>query len=292
MVLPTLGAGAEPESLIQLAVAAEEHGWQAVLLWDAVSLAAEDPDLDHGVDAWLVLAAIALATRTIRLGTYACPLSRRRPWKVAREAVTLDRMSGGRLILGVGPGARHDAAFTRVNEPAGLRERTERMDEALAIITGLWSGQPVTYHGRHFDVDGVRLRPGPLQRPRIPIWVIGAWPRARSMRRAVRWDGVHPIVRRRTPPTQGGQVITPRQVRALDRWLRSVRGGVRDRYDIVVDGATPGGDPARARRVLREYEDAGAGWWFEVPFWSADGTDRHDRMRRRIEQGPPPHPLA
>src|SRR6185437_8645693 len=132
-------------------------------------------------------AAMALRTTRVRLGAIISPLSRRRPWKVARETVSLDNLSDGRLILPVGLGALDDGGFGKVGEPTERKTRAELLDESLAILTGLWSGQPFSFSGKHYHLDEMTFTPPPIQRPRIPIWVVGAWPSERSMRRAIRY---------------------------------------------------------------------------------------------------------
>ena len=130
-----------------------------------------------------------MRTERVRLGAIVTPPSRRRPWKLARE-MTLDRLSGGRLVLPVGLGALDDAAFGNVGEPTDAKIRAELLDESLEILEGLWSGEPFAYEGRHYRFGPMTFRPTPVQRPRIPIWVVGAWPNERSMRRVLRWDGI------------------------------------------------------------------------------------------------------
>ena len=143
-------------------------------------------------DPWVTLAAMAMRTERIRIGAIVTPPARRRPWKLARETMSVDRLSGGRLILPVGLGALDDGAFGNVGEPTEARVRAERLDESLAILEGLWSGEPFGFEGEHYRFEPMTFRPRPVQRPRIPIWVVGAWPNERSTRRALRFDGILP----------------------------------------------------------------------------------------------------
>src|SRR5262249_36676466 len=140
-------------------------------------------------DPWIALAAMAVGTSQVRLGTSVTPLNRRRPWKVAREAVALDHLSNGRFILGVGSGDAREAGFSRVNQVRDARERARILDEALDVILGLWSGESFSYQGHYFQVDDVTFLPTPLQQPRIPILVGGAWPLQGPALRAARYDG-------------------------------------------------------------------------------------------------------
>ena len=173
--------------------------------------------------------------------------ARRRPWKLAREAVSLDVLSGGRLVLPVGLGTLDDAGFGNVGEPTPARERAARLDETLAILDGLESGEPFGFEGEHYRFAPMTFLPRPVQRPRIPVWVVGAWPHERSMRRAARWDGI--FVQAQGPdgkPASGPEVLPP-----IVDWLRRERPAeLRDRpFDIVVDGVTPAADRERAAAI-------------------------------------------
>src|SRR3954451_5852809 len=159
----------------KLAREAEEAGWEAVFIPDCIYI---DIGSDHNIpayDPWVVLAAMAVRTERVILGPMVTSLSRRRPWKVARETTTLDILSGGRTVLPVGLGALDDAGFERVGEATGRKERAELLDEALDIIAGLWSGRRFSYKGTHFQVRDLTFLPTPVQQPRVPVWVVGAW---------------------------------------------------------------------------------------------------------------------
>src|SRR5512133_521988 len=162
---------------------AEENGWDGFFAWEPV----------WGVDAWVSLTAAALSTSQIRLGTMLTPLPVLSPWKLASETATLDNLSGGRLILSVGLGAV-DTGFMNFGLPTDRKIRAERLDEGLEILTGLWKGQPFQFEGRHYHIQPTDFQtpPPPLQRPRIPIWVVGAWPKEKSMQRALQFDGLLP----------------------------------------------------------------------------------------------------
>ena len=246
--------------LVDLAVSAEDAGWDGFFLWDHVLYEKNVPF----VDAWVTLAAIATRTSTIRVGPLVTPLPRRRPWKVARESVTLDHLSGGRLVLGVGLGIDFWREFSAFGEPATTdKHRAELLDEGLDILTGLWSGDPVTYEGGRFRVDGARFRPTPVQQPRIPLWCAVMWPPSREgpVARAARCDGVMPFSGRAFEPGEVAEVIA--------RVGRTDPG-----YDVVVWG-----DGTRAR----DYEAAGVTWLIE-----SFGPDTPaDTVRRVVSEGPP-----
>lgn len=190
--LPNGGAWGDARTLAELARLAEESGWDGVFLEDYIVWQSQ-PDVPT-YDPWIALAAMAMRTERIRLGTHVTALARRRPWKVAREAVTLDHLSNGRIILGVGLGdtgesVGSDISFTHFGEVAEARQRARMLDEALEVISGLWSGEPFSYEGQYYQVKEVTFAPRPVQTPRIPIWVGGGWPLKGPTQRAARWDG-------------------------------------------------------------------------------------------------------
>jgi alkanesulfonate monooxygenase SsuD/methylene tetrahydromethanopterin reductase-like flavin-dependent oxidoreductase (luciferase family) len=267
--------GGPARDQVDLARAAEEAGWDGVFTWDGIHVG-DDIEVN---DPWALMAAFAMATERVRLGAIIQPLSRRKPWEVARQTTTVDRLSNGRLVLPVGLGAIDDAGFGRVGEVTDRRQRAERLDEALAILEGLWSGEPFGFDGRYFRFEPMAFRPTPVQRPRIPIWVVGLWPSQRSMRRVVRYDGYLPNY----APPEGGQAagIPPEVVREMRRWLDE-RSGDRS-IDIIVEGTTPADDPSAAARRVRPMAEAGATWWIESD-WS---TFDVGPVRTRIEAGPP-----
>jgi alkanesulfonate monooxygenase SsuD/methylene tetrahydromethanopterin reductase-like flavin-dependent oxidoreductase (luciferase family) len=253
----------DPRTAADLAAEAEAAGWDGVFSWDGVAIG----DMDI-YDPWVVMAAMAMRTDRVRLGAIVSPPSRRRPWKLARETMTLDRLSNGRLILPVGLGALDDGAFGNVGEPTDARTRAEMLDESLAILEGLWSGEPFGFNGRHYRFDPMTFRPTPVQEPRIPIWVVGAWPKERSVRRALRFDGILP------------QTSDPDEIRALVEFIGRERPP--GPFDIVVEGTTSL-DPDEAAAAVRPLADAGATWWVESDWTGAT----IDSLRRRIAAGPP-----
>src|SRR4051794_21883167 len=264
----------DPRLAADLAAEAETAGWDGVFTWDAIAIG-DGP----GFDPWIVLAAMAMRTTQVRLGAMVFAPSRRRPWKVARELWTLDALSGGRVVFPVGLGAVDDAGFGAVGEAVDARTRAGRLDETLAIIDGLASGEPLTFHGDHYDVEGLTLRPAPVQRPRIPIWVVGAWPHERSLRRAARWDGV--VVQGVDDGVPNG---APGNLAEIVERLRRERAaaGLTGPYDVVVGGTTGADDPDAVARLER-FEAAGATWWVEQDW---DDTSAA-ALRGRIVAGPP-----
>lgn len=266
----------DPGEAADLAALAEAAGWDGVFTWDGIAVGAGDT-----YDPWVVLAAIAMRTQRVRIGAIVTPPARRRPWKLARETMTVDRLSGGRLVVPVGLGALDDAAFGGVGEPTDARSRAELLDESLAILEGLWSGEPFAFDGRRFRFGAMTFRPPPIQRPRIPVWVVGAWPSPRSMARAARWDG---IVAQAHAADGTSAAPTPDQLREIVAWLARARAtaGWTGPYDVIAQGSTPAGDPSAARAAVAPYADAGATWWIE-----ADWETSLDGLRSRVEAGPP-----
>jgi alkanesulfonate monooxygenase SsuD/methylene tetrahydromethanopterin reductase-like flavin-dependent oxidoreductase (luciferase family) len=252
---------------------AEQSGWDGFFVWEAV----------WSVDAWISLAAAAMVTQRIRLGTMLTPISRMRPWKLASETTTLDNLSGGRVILSVGLGAL-DTGFKEFGEVTDRKTRVEQLDEGLDILTGLWKGQPFGYNGKHYHIQPVKfphVPPPPMQKPRIPIWVVGAWPRPASMRRVLRYDGLLPAMTGKTGKVEM-RSATPGEIRQMKTWIDQHRTETTP-FDIIVEGTTPGDDPAQAAAIVRPYAEAGATWWLEAKWDEPD----LERVRTRIQQGPP-----
>jgi Luciferase-like monooxygenase len=259
LCLPNAGV-CDPRTLGELAKLAQDAGWDSLFIEDYIVYQAQDIPT---YDPWVCLASIALQTETIRLGTLVSPPSRRRPWKLAAEAVSIDHLSGGRLTLGVGLGDTTEPGFTAVGEELDARVRAELLDESLAIMDGLWQGEPFRFEGKHFSVDNLTLKPAPVQAPRIPIWVGGGWPNAGLRRRLPKWDGScaykHPV-------DKGGD-MTPDDVWELAGLVRRERGSM-DSYDIAVGGRRRADDWSREREHIAAVEEAGATYWME---WAPPG---------------------
>jgi alkanesulfonate monooxygenase SsuD/methylene tetrahydromethanopterin reductase-like flavin-dependent oxidoreductase (luciferase family) len=274
LYLPNFGDFADPHLLVELARDAERAGWDGFFLWDHINR----PHTPPVVDPWVALAAVAVATERLRLGALVTPLARRRVWKVARETVSLDRLSRGRLVFGAGLGSAggKEAEWGTFGEETDLQRRGEILDESLEVLAGLWSGERYTYAGRHLRITDTRFLPTPLQSPRIPVWIAGYWPHPRPLARAARWDGVFPLF------PDG----PPRDLEQLAGAVAIVRERRRSAtpFDVVHLGAR--GTPAEP------YARAGATWWLEsiAPGnFGARWTDPWPlaRMREAIAAGPP-----
>jgi alkanesulfonate monooxygenase SsuD/methylene tetrahydromethanopterin reductase-like flavin-dependent oxidoreductase (luciferase family) len=263
LFVPLFDALADPALVARLAAEAEEVGWDGFFVWDHVRW--REP-VAEVADPWITLAAMATCTERIRLGPMVTPLARRRPVKVARETATLDRLSGGRLTLGVGLG--NDEAGSELSitgEELDDKQRARMLDESLEILQAAWSGEPVHHRGEHYTVDGMRFLPRPVQRPGVPVWVAGLYGKPRPLRRAARHQGFIPV-----------NLEHPDQLAEIVAKLTALREeAAAEPYDVVA-ALPPGRDPA-------PYVAAGATWWLvELP-WDAVSIDQ---VRDVIRDGP------
>lgn len=268
--VPNFGEYGDARVLAGLAREAEESGWDGFFIWDHIAW----EGAENYADPWISLAAIAVQTKGIKLGPMVTPLPRRRPWKVAHEAATLDRLSGGRLILGVGIGGRK-REFDFLGEEPDAKRRAAMLDEGLEILTEMWSAEPFTYQGTHYEISEAQLTPPPVQRPRIPIWVAGTWPRKNPFRRALRWDGYAPV-------GKAGSPLTPEDVREMSEAVADQRGD--EPFEVRVTGSTNGASPDEARREVARFAEAGATWWDENLLSSGMSLEE---ARGRVRLGPP-----
>jgi alkanesulfonate monooxygenase SsuD/methylene tetrahydromethanopterin reductase-like flavin-dependent oxidoreductase (luciferase family) len=236
----------DPRLLAELAQRAEARGWDGFFLWDHIKY--REP-VEAVSDPWIALSAVACATERLRLGPMVTPLSRRRVQKLARETVTLDHLSGGRLTLGVGLGGSNSGELGPFGEVEDARERAQLLDQGLERLSAFWAGE---------------FKPLPVQRPRIPVWVASRWPNRRPLKRAARWDGLFPI-----------ELPGPEALPELVGEVRTLRGSDSGGFDFVIEIEEPGGDPG-------PWEQAGA-------TWVLTGFGRQPReaeVRAAIDAGP------
>lgn len=261
---------------IRFAKAAEKAGWDAFFVWEPT----------YGVDAWVTLAAIAVETEKIRLGTLLTPPSRMRPWKLASEVITIDILSKGRIIISVGLGAI-DTGFEELGEKTDLKTRAELLDESLDIMEGLWSGDMSYYKGKHYNIKNLfeseffKRHPPPklVQIPRIPIWIVGAWPYEKSMKRAIKYEGIIPTIKNKQGQFED---ITPEYIVEIKDYIQENRSK-KAPFDIIVEGKSPGDNPKVSMSVIKPFAEAGATWWIE-----SDWTTRNlELLFKRVKQGPP-----
>lgn len=271
-------SGGDIWTMPEMAVEAEAAGWDGVFIPDCISIDTPNFPPGPGYDPWIALALMAVRTRRVRLGPMLAATSRRRPWKLARETMTLDQLSHGRLVLPVGLGAAaDDAGFYKVGEEMTTRGRAQLMDECLDILTGAWSGELFSHDGEYYHVQPMKLLPSTVQQPRIPIWVVGAWPRQKSMQRVLRWDGIIP------QKLDGSDTpMTPDDIRDIKAYVEANRQ-LSTPFDITWEGETPGDNPEQAAAMVRPWRDAGVTWWMEA-HWNATSLEE---IRERIRQGPP-----
>lgn len=285
--LPPFGDYADPRRLADLARLAEQIGWDGFFIWDHIMF---DPSFHPMGDTWVNLAAIALSTQRMKIGAMITPLARRRPWKLARETVGVDHLSDGRLIMGVGLGDPVQWDYGFFGEQTDAKQRAQKLDEGLDIITGLWRGEMYSYEGQHYRMQPVQFLPRPLQQPRIPIWVGGSWDKHAPMRRAAHWDGYFPL--RWGGPKTG---LTVDEWRTLQQYVRQHRT-TETPFDWVHGGSTADLSASQSRAILEPLQEVGVTWWVESidPWTLADlsfeipWSDRHTQViLERIQQGPP-----
>ena len=272
--VPNFGAYADPRVFASLAADTEEAGWDGLFVWDHMLVWSGN----MVGDPWILLASAAAATNRIALGPMVTPVPRRRPWKLAREAVTLDQLSDGRLILGAGIGYPPDPEFAAFGEPSDETIRGEMLDEGLEILSGLWTGQAFRHSGRHYQLEEMTFLPAPVQRPRIPIWIAGMWPNRRPFRRAARFEGVFPIKSGDEMP-----MLEPSELAEIVRYVDQYRES-EGPYEVVTY-ADLRGEAGRAAELIEQWSEAGATWIHIGP--GDFGMEPVETFRARIRTGPP-----
>lgn len=257
LFLPVFDELAEPRVVAAIAADAEEAGWDGVFVWDHIDYRAPVVGI---ADPWVTLAAVAMTTERVTLGPMVTPLPRRRPLKVAREVVSLDRLSGGRVVLGVGIGGDNSGELTHTGEETDDRTRGQMLDEGLQLLRDAWTGRPLDHRGEHYLAEDMFVRPTPLQ-DRLPVWVAVRYGNPKPLRRAARHDGVFPI-----------------DIDSPDKLAETLAGLERPNrpFDVAV-GAQDDTDP-------RPYEAVGATWWMRG-FSPYEVTE--DQVRGVVSAGPP-----
>ncbi len=264
--VPPFGEMADPIATARLAVAAEDNGWDGFFVWDHIAYRR----VDDVADPWVTLAAVACATQRVRLGPMVTPLPRRRPLKVAREVVTLDRLSRGRVTLGVGIAGDGSRELSATGEETDPRVRGAMADEALQVLEAAWAPGATVHRGAHYLVDHLVTGPQPEQRPRPPIWVAVRQGNAAPLRRAARYEGVFPV-----------DLASPDALAEIVADLTEMRGPDAAPFDVAAM-IGPDDDPAA-------YTAAGATWLL-TKFTPFDLT--LDEVAAVIAAGPPAGPSS
>jgi alkanesulfonate monooxygenase SsuD/methylene tetrahydromethanopterin reductase-like flavin-dependent oxidoreductase (luciferase family) len=261
-------------TVAKLSQLAEESGWDGVFLGDAIWC--EDPMIG--------LAAAAMVTSRVRLGTMITPVPLRIPWKLASESLALDHLSEGRLVLGLGAGAVWMGWQAFPDEVTDNKSRAEMLDETIDILTLLYQRRQFDYDGKHYhlkltQLDLMHYPPKPVQQPRIPLWCVGLWPGKKSMQRALKCDGV--IVEKRSPENKPADV-TPEDIREIKAYVDANRSGSAP-FDIVLNGSMASLDEAQRKDKSLQLSKAGATWWIEG-LWDATEETAAERIRSRPPQ--------
>ncbi len=280
--MPNFGTYSDINILMKLAKDAEEAGWDGFFLWDHMYLSSRlERNNQFGesfTDPWIALTAIATVTTKIKIGTYVTPLPRRRPWKLAREIVSLDRLSKGRLILGIGLG-NPNFEYEGFGEEENLKIRSQKCDEGLEILEGLLSGNPFSYDGNHYKIKEVIFKPKPFNK-KIPIWIAGRWPYKNPFKRAAKYDGVCPICAKYEGSSP--RSLYNSDVEEIIFYIKKFRKNM-ENYDIIIAGKTPI-DKIEAKKIIEPYIDVGATWWSET---INDWRGPYEEMLKHIIKGPP-----
>lgn len=275
LYLPNFGKQASARMYVELAKEAEKNGWNGFFLWDHIL------EWDKHIplfDTYSILAAIAVNTKSIRVGTSVSPLPRYKPWNLARRIATIDHLSAGRMILGVGLGVEESSDYRRFGESPEPRVLAEKLDESLEIIAGLCTGRKFSYHsGRHYKIEReTTFLPPPVQKPRIPIWTGGNWPNKGPFRRAAKWDGIIPL---KAP----GKLLQPSDLKEIMAFVSEQRNDMNN-FDVAVIGWTAGKDARRDSDKISSFAKAGATWWLESLYTKRDSEEK---LFERIRAGPP-----
>jgi alkanesulfonate monooxygenase SsuD/methylene tetrahydromethanopterin reductase-like flavin-dependent oxidoreductase (luciferase family) len=269
--IATLGEFGHPRLVMRFAELAEAAGWEALFVWDHLAYVTGIP----AGDSWVILSGVAATTRRLLLGPAVTPLPRRRLQTLAQTIVTLDQLSEGRFVLGVGLGGVA-AEYEAFGEPGDAQVHGTMMDEGLPLLDHLLRGEMVEHAGEHYTVKGVTLQPRAQQQPRPPIW-IGGESRA-ALRRAARYDG---WVFAGDDENQQ-MAKSPEQVAEMVALIRDERGSAGP-YAVAMTGISQAEDGA----LVARYAAAGVTWWLESIYGYRGSAAE---MEERIAAGPPGQP--
>lgn len=289
IVLPNWVVEGETERLVEYGVAAEEAGWDGVLLADHLVMGGEEDGYPGFPDPWITHSAIAARTDEIQLVSWVTPIPRRQPWQLARDLASLDRLSDGRVVLGTGLGRAFDyTTFGTSWEPAVLGAN---YDEALTIIDGLWTGEPFSFDGDHYTITDAVVKPTPIQEPRIPIVAGGVWPNRRPFHRGAEWDGMIPHYRgdgilqaEGRDREQTGDLDIPAREHDPETEVREMVTYYRDVADGSGELFLPLDPPHASDEWIDFCDGLGATWLYARP---QDPDGGWDLTMERVRAGPP-----
>ena len=265
---------ADPELVVEFAEEAEKAGWDGIFLIDHVYFNREQ--IPSIAETWVLLAAIAARTKRIKIGTSVTALPRYPPWQFAKMAATLDVLSKGRLILGLGLGGPA-VEYETFGQKYDLKILAEKMDESLDILQGLWTGEMFSFEGKHYQIDRACLRPKPVQSPRIPLILGGSWPHKKPFIRAAKYDGIMPIHK------DFPRDLTPAQLKEIKDIIKDHRK-ISDPFEVMILGSTFFNQDKRFE-IIQSYKDIGITWWLEQVNTLMQPSV--DVMREWVKQGPP-----
>lgn len=259
---PNFGGLGCVEKLVDLAVLAERSGFEGFFLWDHINISGKEA-LDT-VDPIVALSAIITATESICVGPIVTPLARRRPWKVSRELVSLDRLSKGRVIFGTGLGEPPEFEFAAFGEDASPKIRARKVDEGLTIIDKLCSGDELNFKGEFYNVNNVQFNPVAFQEPRFPIWVAATLPATAGLKRALKWDGVFPVSRPSEENENGGWADWLPSFEEFNYVIEFVKDNLDadklPQFDFVASVIL--GEKKVKGTSISDFENSGATWMF------------------------------
>ena len=264
------------DKVINLAKEAEDNNWDGFFLWDML-LDSRNPSIST-LDPIVTLSAIAASTKKMKLGLMLTPIVRRRPWKLARELVTIDHLSKGRLIIGIGLGFNKEE-FSRFGEESDLKIRAEKLDESLEILTKLLQGEEVNFKGKYYTVNEIQFNPLPYQKRHIPIWLGGFWPNKKPYRRGAKYDGMYPGIAS-PDPANPVDTLKSNNLKNIREYIGKFRENIDD-FDLMLYGNISS-DYEKEKENLKEWENAGLTWWAQ-----SNDFDSFEEHRERILEGPP-----
>ncbi|MHA2032522.1 MAG: LLM class flavin-dependent oxidoreductase [Candidatus Kariarchaeaceae archaeon] len=262
------------ENYTMLAELAEESGWDGLFIWDHIlGSGRKSPPT---VDPWVALTVMASNSTKIKVGTTVTPLPRRRPWKLARETVSIDHLSKGRLILSVGLGEPLAIEYGAFGEEKNPRILGEKLDESLDILQGLWSGEEFSYSGKHYQINNVQFLPESYQQPRIKIWVGGQWNYKKPFIRGAKYDGMFPLKK----GFRGK--FSDKEISDLYKFLESRRQTM-ENYDLVTLAGTSGNNTKEDYEKISYLSEKGFTWALEY----LGGSFTSKKVMDKIKTGPP-----